>query len=67
MMHHHLQLDGLHTTLLTRFLCVTSNLEHLLTKWCFDECIPDEPAMTHHLGRRLQNLEIQFSHLGFFL
>ena len=21
------------------------------------ECIPDEPAMTHHLGQRVQNLE----------
>ena len=44
------------------------NLEQLLTKWCFDEytkCAPDEPAMTHHLGWRVQNLENSIFTSGF--
>ena len=60
----HSRFDGSHNTLLTRPLYVTSQFKASTYKMVFwwvvqthAECIPDEPAMTHHLGQRVQNLE----------
>ena len=60
----HSQSDGSHTTLLTRSLYVTSQFRASTNKMMFwwvvkthTEFVPDESTMTHHLRRRVQNLE----------
>ena len=60
----HSQFDESHTALLTRSLYVTSQFRASTNKMMFwwvvkthTEFVPDESTMTHHLRRRVQNLE----------
>ena len=64
--------DALHTTLLTISLYETSQFRVSTNKMLFwwvvqkhTKCVPDEPAMTHHLGQRVQNLENPIFTSGF--
>ena len=62
----HSQFDGSHTTALTGSLYVASQFRASTNKIVFwwvvqthTKCVPDEPAMTHHLQWTVQNLENQ--------
>ena len=68
----HSWFDGSHTTSLTRFLYVASKSRASTNKMVFwwvvqthTECASDEPAMTHHLGQTVQNLEKPIFTSGF--
>ena len=68
----YLWFDGSHTTLLTRSFYVTSQFRASTHKVVFSwvaqihiKCVPDEPALTHYLGWRVQNLENPIFTCGF--
>ena len=69
-MHHTSQFDGSHTTLLTISLYVTSQFRASTNKMVFwsvvqthTKCVPDEPAMTHQFGQKIQYLENLIFHM----
>ena len=66
------QFDGSDTAFLKRSLFATSHFWASNNKMVFwwvvqthTKYVPDEPAMTHHLGRRVQNLENSIFTSGF--
>ena len=68
----HSPFGGSRTTLLARSLYITSQFKASANKIVFHwvvqthiECASDEPAMTHHLEQRIQNLENPIFTSGF--